>query len=106
MIGHRNINSIRNKFEVHSNNIKGKLDILMISQTKLDSTFPSNHFTIEGYAALIRFHRNGRGGGILLYIRKDIPARLVTTSCHKDLEGFFVELNLRKKKILMSYLYN
>ena len=106
MIGHININSIRNKFEMLSNSIKGNLDILMISETKLDSTFPSNQFTIEGYAAPIRFDRNGRGGGIILYIRKDIPARLLTTSLPKDFEGFFVELNLRKEKILMCCSYN
>ena len=106
MIGHININSIRNKFEMLSNSIKDNLDILMISETKLDSTFPSNQFTIEGYAAPIRFDRNGRGGGIILYIREDIPARLLKTSSPKDFEGFFVELNLRKKKILMYCSYN
>ena len=106
MIGHMNINSIRNKFEMLSNSIKDNLDILMISETKLDSTFPSNQFTIEGYAAPIRFDRNGRGGGIILYIREDIPARLLKTSLPKDFEGFFVELNLRKKKILMCCSYN
>ena len=41
----------------------------MISETKLDSTFSSNQFSIEEYAAPIRFERNGRGGGVLLYIR-------------------------------------
>ena len=30
MIGHININSIRNKFEILSNSIKGNLDILMV----------------------------------------------------------------------------
>ena len=95
MIGHININSIRNKFEMLSNSIKGNLDILMISETKLDSTFPSNQFTIEGYAAPIRFDRNGRGGGIILYIREDIPARLLKTSLPKDFEGFFDTVLLR-----------
>ena len=89
-----------------SNNIKRKLDILMISETKLGSTFPSNQFTIEGYAGPIRFDRNGRGGGVLLYVREDIPATLLKTSLPKDFEGFFVELNLRKKKILMCCSYN
>ena len=56
--------------------------------------FLSNQFTITGYAAPIRFDRNSRGGGILLYMRKDIPARLLTTSLPKYFEGFFVELNL------------
>ena len=81
MIGHININSIRNKFEMLSNSIKGNLNILIISETKLDSTFPSN---IEGYAAPIRFDRNGRGGEIILYIGEDISARLLKTSLPKD----------------------
>ena len=37
----------------------------MISQTKFDWTFPSSEFTIEGYAALIRFYRNDREDGII-----------------------------------------
>ena len=65
MICHININSIRNKFEMVSNSIKRNLDILMISETKLDWTFPSNQFFIKGYAAPIRFDVNGRGGGII-----------------------------------------
>ena len=101
MIGHININSSRNKFKMLSNSIKDNLHILMISETKLGSTFPSDKFTIEGYAAPKIFDRNSRGGGILLYIREDIPVRLPTTSLPKDFEEFFVELNLRKKKILM-----
>ena len=43
-----------------SNNIKGNLDILMISEAKLHLTFPSNNFTIERNATLVRFERNGR----------------------------------------------
>ena len=66
MVGHINVNSTQNKFEMLSNNIKSSLDILMISETKLDSIFPSNQFTIEGYATPIIFDRNGKGGGILL----------------------------------------
>ena len=101
MLGHINVNSIRNKFEMLSNSIKGNFDLLMISEKRLGLTFSSNQFTIEGYVAPIRFDRNGRGGGIILYIREDILARFLKTSLPKDFEGFFVELNLRKKKILM-----
>ena len=64
MIGHININSIRNKFEMSSNCIKSDLNILTISEAKLDSTFPSNQFTIEEYVAPVRFDRNVREGGI------------------------------------------
>ena len=105
MIGHININSIPNKSEMLSNRIKGNLDILMTSKTKLDWTCPSNQFTINRYWAPIRLDSNGRGG-IILYIQENIPARLLTTSLPKILEGFFVELNLPKKKILMCCWYN
>ena len=54
MIDHIKISSIRHEFEMLSKSIEGNLDIIIISETKLDSTFPSNQFTIEGYAALIR----------------------------------------------------
>ena len=70
MMGHLNINSIRNKFEIDSNSIKGSLDILMISKTKLNSTFPSKQFTNEWYAAPIKFHRNSREGEFLYTYRR------------------------------------
>ena len=40
--------------------------------------------------ALVRFDRNDREGGILLYIRDDIPAALPTISLLKDFEGFLL----------------
>ena len=71
-------------------------------KTKLDSSYASNQFTIEGYAAPIRFDRNVRGGEILLYLREDIPARLLTTALPKDFKGVFIKLNLRKKILMCS----
>ena len=61
--------------------------ILVISDTKLDKNFPVGQFLIDGYNVLFRFDRNGNGGGILLYIREDIPLKLL--SIYEDIEGFF-----------------
>ena len=44
-----NINSIRNKFNLLGEGIKGKVDVLMISETKIDKTFPPRQFYIEGF---------------------------------------------------------
>ena len=49
VIGHLNINSLRNKFESLKCIIKDKLDILILSETKLDDTFPKNQFLLDGY---------------------------------------------------------
>ena len=68
----------------------------MVSETKIDSSFPSAQFHLEGYTTPHRLDRNANGGGILLYIREDIPSKLLNTDL--SIEGFFVEIRLRKKK--------
>ena len=73
IIGHLNINSQRNKFELMTHQIKDNIDILMISETKLYESFPTRQFFMEGFSSSHRLDRNCNGGGILLYIRKDIP---------------------------------
>ena len=40
MIGHINITSIRNKFEILRSMLSEMLDVLMITETKLDDSFP------------------------------------------------------------------
>ena len=40
VIGHFNINSLRNKFDLLVEQIKGIIDVLDISETKLDDSFP------------------------------------------------------------------
>ena len=48
IIGHLNINSIRNKFDTLDNVVKA-FDIFLISESKLDNTFPINQLTIGNY---------------------------------------------------------
>ena len=40
IVGQLNINSIRNKFDFLAQQVKGNIDILMISETKLNESFP------------------------------------------------------------------
>ena len=72
IIGHLNINSIRNKFEMLSLSVAQYVDILMSSETKLDSTFLSTQFLINGFSVPHGLDRNSKGGGILLSIRDKI----------------------------------
>ena len=39
--------------------IKNNIDMRMISEAKLDSSFPKGHFQIPGYFEPYRFDRNG-----------------------------------------------
>ena len=47
LLAHININSIRNKFDQLVSSIKNNIDILMISETKIDNSFPTMQFHIE-----------------------------------------------------------
>ena len=78
----------------------------MISETELNESFPKSQLFINDSSSPHRLDRNCNSGGILLYIREDIPSKLL--SIERDLtEDFFVEINLHnKKKWLISFSYN
>ena len=48
----------------------------MILETKIDNSFPTMQFHIEGYC-IYRLDRNEYGGGILVYVREDIPSKFI-----------------------------
>ena len=80
IIGHINIKSIRNKFESFVKYVGNNLDILMVSETKIEDTFPESQFLMEGFSTPYRTERTANSGGILLYIRHDIPSKYIKKS--------------------------
>ena len=77
----------------------------MISERKLDETFPAAQFSLQDFCDSYRFDIN-RNGGIMLYIREVIPSRLIQKKVRNNSEYFFVEINLRKKNWLLCCSYN
>ena len=71
--------SLRNKFDPLIDIINNNIENPMISETKLDSSFPTEQFQIHGFSEPYRFDRDSNGGGILLYIRADILSKLIST---------------------------
>ena len=97
MIGQLNINLIRNKFEKLTSLITNEIDVLLLSETKIDETFPLEQFS--GFAKPLSLDRNSRGGGIMLFIRDNIPFRLSKPgNLPSNTEALLTEINLRKKK--------
>ena len=107
IIAHLNINFLQNKFEPLAKLVRGKVDILIISETKIDDSFHTHQFMIDGYSSPFREDRNSHGGGLLIYVREDIPCkRLKTNNISSDIEGIFIELNLNNNKWLLMGGYN
>ena len=74
IIGHLNINSIRNKFDT-LDNIEKAFDICLISESKLDNTFPINQFAIISGYKVFRRDTNRCGGGLILYMNENVPCK-------------------------------
>ena len=107
IIGQLNINSIRNKLNFLCSGINPSFDLLLVSETKLDDSFPTVQFLMNGLCKPYRLDRCSNGGGLLLNIRKDIPSRLLTEyKPPENVECLFLEIDIRKKKWLLCCSYN
>ena len=107
VISHININSIRNKFELLAEAAVENVDVLMVTETKNDKSFPTSQFILPGFTSPYRFDRTKEGGGVLVYIMEDIPYKLLNISyIASDIECLGIEVSLRKVKCFVSFSYN
>lgn len=87
MCGYLNINSIRNKHEY----IRNLIDILFLSETKIDASFPDAQFSIDNFT-MWRADRNTFGGGVIVYIRSDLAADRKIQYEFREIESIGVEV--------------
>ena len=98
VICHLNINSIRYKFDELREILDDKLvDMLIISETKIDSSFNDNLFQVEGYKTERR-DRTAHGGGLMTFVRSDLPFKRRKDLECEELETICYELAMAKRK--------
>ena len=61
IVARLNINPLRNKFDSLIDQVTGRIDILMVSETKLDESFPIGQFVIEGFGVSYNVDRKDNG---------------------------------------------
>ena len=62
---------------------------------------------IDVYSIPYRLDRNRDGGGILVFLREDIPSKkLHKHTLPGDIEALIVEINLRKTKFMLLATYH
>ena len=72
----------------------------MISEKKIDNSFPKGQFLIKIFCEPFRIDRNIHGGGILFYVGEDITVKLLSVE-PLPTECIFFKINLRKRKWLV-----
>ena len=85
---------------------ENNIDILVISETKIDKSFPVNQVIIDGYNLPYRLDRNQEVGGLLVYFRTGIPSRKLKTNLPENVEGIFFDMSMHNKKCLKFAGYN
>ena len=73
-----------------------KSDIFLISETKLSKSFLTP----------FRLDRSEFGGGLLLYVRSDIPCKQLPSQVFGKIECLSIEVNPHNKKWLLYGIYN
>ena len=81
-------------------------DVLTVAESKLDSSFPSSQFEVNGYKTPYRLDITDTSGGLLVFIKKGLPSlRLKSFKLPKDIQVIAIELTLYKSKWLLISIY-
>ena len=106
LIGYMNISSLRNKISdlrVLLHDLQ--LDYFLISETKLNESFPSPQFAIENYEIRARRDRDGHGGGLIEFLKKDITCKRVKQFETVISESIYSEITISTKKWFCMGIY-
>ena len=105
---HLNINSIQNKFEdltILNRSLKGQ--ILVISETKINRSYPDSQFKQQaGLQYVPQGQSERRGRPTCLSISTIIPSRKLTLpTTYKTLEAIAVDVKIGRQDILILSIY-
>ena len=107
VFAHLNINSLSSKFEPLTEMVRQTIDFLLVTESKLDDTFPIGQFQMEGFSRPIRLDRTRNGGGLIIFTRNDLTCHeLKPRLLYPELECTFLEVRIRHNKWLVLVGYN
>ena len=87
--------------------VQDSIDFLLITESKIDDTFPHGQFQVQGFTRPIRLDRNRNGGGLIMFIRDDLTCKeLKPRTLFPELECTFLEIRIRQCKWLIVVGYN
>ena len=89
---HLNINSIYNKIDEIDNILSLNYEIVMLNETKLDSSIPNAFYKNVNYN-IIRLDRTRNGGGIIVFIRREYT---YTSNMYTNIEAITFKVTLKK----------
>ena len=84
----------------------GLVEFHAVSETKLDSSFPTGQFNLPELKTSYRKDVSEKSGGLLVYMNSNIPSKVPKVpDCPSDIQVIPVEINLKKQKCLVVAIY-
>ena len=106
LIGYLNINSLRNKMvDVREVFTKLMFDYFVLSETKLDDSFPLQQFYINGFEIRNRRDRDKHGGGLIEFVRSGFITNSLRDFETKISETICTEITISKRKWFCLSVY-
>ena len=94
-----NVNYIRNESHSLFECAYGLVNFLAVSETKLDSSFPTGQFNLPGFRTPYRNVLSGKSGGLFVYVNSNIPSKVLKIpDCTSDIQVIPVKINFKKQK--------
>ena len=81
------------------------IDVLAVSESKLDDTIPSNLIKIPGYHEPIRRDRNRNGGGCVIYVASHLPFKQMVNLQNEQFEHIWIDVFVGSKKYCINVMY-
>jgi len=105
MIAHLNINSVQNKLnDLKLLNRELKSQVIFLSETKIDSSYKDDQFSIRGYN-MFRKDRKKGGGGLMGFISTNIASKKVSAPANRHVEVLPIEIKTTSSTILLVGVY-
>ena len=100
------LNPISSMFDEFKLMVSDLFDVIIVTETKLDDSFPQAQFCIDGFSMPYMLDRNRNGRGPMIYVRGGIPSKMLTKhNLPEGIETAFTEMNFRKCKWLLCATY-
>lgn len=78
--------------------LKRKIEVCLISETKISKLFPNQPFKVNGYKMIGR-DRDSFGGGLIFCINEQIPVKgLSSESIPRDIELILLHFTVKNSK--------
>ena len=85
--------------------VQQNLDIICVTKSWLDNTFPDGMVQLDGYLPPFRKDRDVRYGGVAVYVSNNISVSRVPELEQHDIECIWLLITLKGTKLLLGTFY-